>query len=278
MSPDARLRYEHASYNKARSYIRYALHRQEGIVLVTGKPGTGKTTLIEDLSLELSDSRVIITRISCNQLDADDLLRHYVDQLDLDVPDKEKSSLLGAIEASLVNCRKRGEWPVLILDEAQSLTVEALDLVRMLTNFQRDGTPLLQVFLLGQEELRHKVQLPELEQLHQRIVAASRIESLTEEESQQYWKHRLGASGWDSNPVMSDDIYPLLFAASSGIPRWINLIGSRYLLHGMVEQSHELGFEALSTVLRELFAEELLPLEVRIRAHVLLDRKTFVEL
>jgi hypothetical protein len=128
-----------------------------------------------------------------------------------------------------------------------------------MTNLQQNNRPLLQIFLVGQEELREMVLSPQLEQLHQRIVAACHLATLSEKDTEQYIKHRLTQVAWQNDPELDPGIFPLIRLFSDGIPRWINLICSRLLLHGMVEELHRLGIEETREVLRGLIDEQLLP-------------------
>jgi len=271
LSPDAKQCFQHSTYKKAKSYMRYALHRGEGIVLVTGKPGTGKTSLVNELATELAGSKIELTTLVCNKLGAEDLVRLYATRLGIEPQDETKSSLLNQLESYLIGAAGREKRPVLVLDEAQTLSAGALEQVRMLTNFQSSERPLLQVFLVGQQQLRAMVLSPQLEQLHQRVVASCHIEPLTANETKDYMLHRLHLAAWQADPQIKEDVFSLIYKSSLGIPRWINLIGSRLLLHGMVEEKRELEMADIRTVLKDLFTEDLLPAQARAESHHLLD-------
>ena len=120
-----------------------------------------------------------------------------------------------------------------------------------------DGQPLLQIFLLGQPELRDLILSPQLEQVHQRIVAASHLEALELDETEAYIRHRLEAVGWRGDPAISKAIFPLIYQFSEGVPRRINLICSRLMLHGCVEQRHKIGVRDIREVIKELQGENL---------------------
>jgi len=274
MSPDAESFYQHPSYKKAKSYIQYALHKQEGLVVVAGKPGTGKTTLINQLYQELKDSRVEITKLSCNAMNSGELLRHYVMKLTDCNSAMSNYELLEQLEKHLTSAATGKSIPVLILDEAQALSVQALEEVRLLTNLEMDNKPLLQVFIFGHSELLETILKPELEQLHQRIVAACRLDTLDIEQTKAYWLHRLKSVGWTVDPSFEDELYPMIHSASLGIPRWINLIGTRLLLMGMVDGIHMFTKNHLRSVVMELIDEDLLPVGVRYRARAVKERKT----
>ena len=147
--------------------------------------------------------------------------------------------------------------------EAQDLSHTALEELRLLTNLNQNRQPLLQVFLVGQEELRHTVQQPGLEQLHQRIVAACHLAPLTVDALEGYVKHRLGHVGWEGEPKLGDDIYEPLHEYSEGVPRIVNQICSRLFLHGMVEEKTAFNREDVLEVIESLAEENLLPLDSR---------------
>jgi len=260
LSPDSRLCFPHASYRKAKAYMQYALQRREGFVMVTGRPGTGKSTLINDITNELARERGLFASLSCTQIEADDLLRLVVLNFGLEGRTSEKSLLLHDLQGLLMRLYREGRRPLLIIDEAQDLPSSALEELRLLTNLQQDNQPLLQIFLVGQEELRDTVLAPGLEQLHQRIVAACHLQPLDADTTGAYIEHRLGHVGWTGNPRLDPAIYPEIARFSQGVPRLINLICSRLLLHGMVEELHDLSEGDLAITIAGLNEEQLLPL------------------
>jgi general secretion pathway protein A len=151
----------------------------------------------------------------------------------------------------------------LIVDEAQGLSVEALEELRLLSNLQHDNRLLLQVFLVGQEPLLDMIRAPGMEQLHQRVIAASHLIPLQQDETRAYVEHRLHKVGWQNDPKFCDDSMNLIHKFSGGVPRRINLICHRLFLRGGLEQKHELaGADALHVIV-ELHKEGLLTPVVR---------------
>jgi putative secretion ATPase (PEP-CTERM system associated) len=262
LTPDSGFCFQHSSYKKAKAYMQYALHRGEGFVMITGNPGTGKTTLINDLTSSLPNEEVVCANIVSTQLQADDLLRMVVLNFGLDAQTEHKSKLLHDLEQHLRILHQEGTRPLLIIDEAQDVPRNALEELRLLTNLQDNNKPLLQIFLVGQEGLRKLVLLPQLEQLHQRIIAACHLQPLNQTNTEEYILYRLQEAGWYSDPKFAPEIFPLIYKFSLGIPRWINLICSRMLLHGMVEELHELSIDDALAVLDGLIHEQLLPAEL----------------
>ena len=259
LSPDSRLCFMHPSYKKARAYMQYALQRKEGFVMVTGRPGTGKTTLINDITTQLVKQGNLHASLTSTQIKADDLLRLVVLKFGLNGETEHKAELIHRLETFLYRLHREGRRPLLIIDEAQDLAADALEELRLLTNLQKDNQPLLQIFLVGQEELRQTVLMPNLEQLHQRIVAACHLAPLTSESTEAYIMHRLSRVGWNNDPELAKDIFEPIHQHSLGIPRVVNQICSRLLLHGMVNEKHSMDLEDVQEVINDLNEEQLLP-------------------
>lgn len=257
LSPDHKFCYEHKSYAKARAYMAYAFKRAEGFVMITGRPGTGKTTLIGELVESLSKDRVCTANLVCTQLQADDLLKTVAFSFGAGSPGIDKAEMLQRLTVLLHRWHREGRRALLIVDEAQDLSLSAMEELRLLTNIQIGGQPLLQIFLVGQPELRDLILSPPMEQVHQRIVAASHIEGLVVEETEAYVLHRLSVVGWRGDPAIDRAIFPLIHKYSEGVPRRINLICSRLFLLGSVEQRHDIRAEDVRVVITELQAENL---------------------
>lgn len=257
LSPDHHFAYQHRGYKKARAYMAYAFMRAEGFVMVTGRPGTGKTTLIGALIEDLAAERAQIANLVCSQLQADDLLSMVAHEFGVELSVTNKGQQIQHLSRQLQKWHREGRRALLIVDEAQDLSVSAMEELRLLTNIQSNGKPLMQIFLLGQPELRELILRPEMEQVHQRIVAASHLLPLEEDETEQYIRHRLSAVGWQNDPAISEAVYPLIFKFSEGIARRVNLICSRLMLHGSVEQLHRIGARDVQVVVEELQGESL---------------------
>lgn len=193
----------------------------------------------------------------CTQLEADDLLRMVADAYGVPSDTDRKSAILQQLTKVFTDAYKMGRRALLIIDEAQDLSASALEELRLRTNLQLNRQPLLQIFLLGQEELRDMVQQPNMEQVHQRLVAACHIQPLKEEETKAFIKHRLKQVGWNNDPAISEAVYPVIHKISHGIPRRINMICSRLFLHGCVEELHQLSINDAKVVLTEIQHEQL---------------------
>lgn len=257
LSPDHKFCYEHKGYAKARAYMAYAFKRAEGFVMITGRPGTGKTTLVGELVESMSADSVETANLVCTQLQADDLLKTVAFAFGVGSSDLDKAELLQRLTTLFQRWHHEGRRALLIVDEAQDLSISAMEELRLLTNIQIGGQPLVQIFLLGQPELRDLIMAPEMEQVHQRVIAASHLRGLEVEETENYVVHRLLTSGWNGDPAIDRHIFPLVHKFSEGVPRRINLICSRLLLLGSVEERHAIEVGDVRAVIGELQAENL---------------------
>jgi len=260
LSSDPYFCFNHKSYSKARAYMQFALHRAEGFLMITGRPGTGKTTLINDLTATLDPAKIKVATLVSAQLGAEDLLRMTAYAFGLETQGvAQKALVLQRLMLFLLEQDRQQRRCLLIIDEAQDLSATALEELRLLTNIQRANRPLLQVFLIGQENLRELVRRPELEQVHQRLVAAWHLEPLTPAETVDYVRHRLEKAGWRGDPAFKPGVLAAVYQFSQGIPRRINLICSRLLLQGFINEAHAITVEDAQRILAELRQEELAP-------------------
>lgn len=252
ISPDYRFSYPHRSYLKAKNYLEYGLLRAEGIVVVTGEPGTGKSTVINDLLSDYDSNELVVAKLLTTQIDSNDLLRMLAYSFGLDALSMDKATVLTHLEHYLNELFESGQRALLIVDEAQNLSIDSLEELRLLSNLQQYEHPLLQIFLIGQPKLQELIRSPSLEQLRQRLVAACHFEALSSEETQQYIEHRLNVVGWQQDPRFTNEAFKQIHRFSGGIPRRVNLICNRLLLHGHVESLHELGASDVQQVIEEL--------------------------
>ncbi len=258
LTPDARFCFQHRSFAKARAYFQYALEHGEGFVLVTGRPGTGKTMLIDDLLAELAESRLLTVRIDGAQMQPDDLVRRIAYGFGLDPTGLDKATILHRLELQLDSRTQEGERALLIVDEAQILSAEALEELRLLTNLRPYGRSLIQIFLVGQDGLRDLIRSPKLEQLHQRVLCACHLEPLPLGDTRDYIAYRLERAGWAGDPVIDAAAVHAIHRGSQGVPRLINKFMDRLLLYAGLERLHHLGAMDVDVVLRELSHELLL--------------------
>lgn len=252
LTPDPRFWFESATHRTAMSYLGYGLAQGEGFIVITGEVGSGKTTLVGHVLQSIDPSRMTAARLVSTQIADADLLRLVCDAFGIAIASPAKSDALSAIETFLHEEARAGRRVLLIVDEVQNLAISALEELRMLSNFQLGETPLMQIFLLGQPEFRPTLASPQLEQLRQRVIATHHLEAMLPEEVEPYLIHRLSLVGWKEDPVFAPSVYEELWHASNGIPRRVNTIASRLLLHGAVEDLHELDGEDVKTVVADM--------------------------
>ncbi len=253
LTPDPAFYFESLTHRKALSYLSYGLAQGEGFVVITGEVGAGKSTLVAHLMATIDPARLTAAQIVTSKLDAEELVHVVAQAFGLIVDGHDKASALGAVEAFLHDEARAGRRCLLVVDESQNLGFDALEELRMLSNFQLGSHPLLQTLLLGQPEFRDMIQEhPQLEQLRQRVIAAHHLEAMELGEVQPYIEHRLKCVGWTGNPQFDQRVYTELYEVSGGVPRRINQICNRLMLLGAVEQRSRIDGAMLSQVLEEL--------------------------
>lgn len=262
LTPDPTFYFESLTHRKALSYLSYGLAQGEGFVVITGEVGAGKSTLVAHLMATIDPARLTAAQIVTSKLDGEELVHLVAQAFGLIVDGHDKASALGAIEAFLHDEARAGRRCLLVVDESQNLELEALEELRMLSNFQLGAHPLLQTLLLGQPEFREMIQdHPQLEQLRQRVIAAHHLEAMELGEVQPYIEHRLKQVGWTGNPQFDQGVFTELFEASGGVPRRINQICNRLMLLGAVEQRSRIDRAMLGQVLEELELDGTLQLK-----------------
>jgi putative secretion ATPase (PEP-CTERM system associated) len=262
LTPDPAFYFESLTHRKALSYLSYGLAQGEGFVVITGEVGAGKSTLVAHLMATVDPARLTAAQIVTSKLDGEEIVHVVAQAFGLIVDGHDKASALGAIEAFLHDEARAGRRCLLVVDESQNLELEALEELRMLSNFQLGAHPLLQTLLLGQPEFRDLIQdHPQLEQLRQRVIAAHHLEAMELGEVQQYIEHRLKCVGWNGNPKFDQRVFTEVFEASGGVPRRINQVCNRLMLLGAVEQRNRIDGAMLSQVLEELELDGTLQLK-----------------
>jgi type II secretory pathway predicted ATPase ExeA len=192
------------------------------------------------------------------QIDTSNLLDMVVDALELPFETGDRAYLMKEFKRFLQQENAEGRRVILIIDEAQGLSPELLEELRLLSNLQYESRLMLQIFLVGQEPLMDIVRSPGMEQLHQRLIAAAQIKLLDFEQTVDYIIHRLSCVGWKNDPAFTDEVFSLIHKFSAGVPRRINLICHRLFLNAGLKERHELvGGDALNVIV-ELHREGLL--------------------
>jgi putative secretion ATPase (PEP-CTERM system associated) len=253
LTPDPQYYFESGTHRKALSYLGYGLAQGEGFIVITGDVGAGKSTLVGHLMQTIDKSRLTATNIVTSQLDGNDMVQMAAESFGIHTHGQDKAATLKAIENYLHAEARAGRRCLLIVDEAQNLSINAIEELRMLSNFQLGSQALLQIFLLGQPEFRDLVQSSqELEQLRQRIIATHHLQPMEADEVEPYIVHRLSRAGWTGNPQFTPEAIATLYAHTDGVPRKLNTLLSRVLLMGAVEQLNIIDGELITAVIADM--------------------------
>ncbi|KQO13313.1 ExeA family protein [Sphingomonas sp. Leaf242] len=253
LTPDPKFWFETATHRKAMAYLGYGLAQGEGFIVITGDIGAGKTTLVGHLMDTIDHQRLNAIRLVSTAIEADDLLRIVATELKVDPARLTKAELLTAIERGLHAVARTGKRTLLIVDEAQALPISALEELRMLSNFQAGGHALLQIVLLGQPEFRDRLHGSDrLEQLRQRVIAIHHLDPMEADEVSEYLAHRLSVVGWTGNPDFADDAFAAFYAGSAGVPRRLNMLAGRVMLHAAIEDLTVIDANVVRAVQRDL--------------------------
>ena len=261
LNPDPRFYFGSKQHSRAKAYLEYGVSRHEGFVVITGEIGAGKTTILRTLIDSLHGSDVVIGHLVTTQLGAEDTLRMVGAAFGFHVKDVSKAELLITLEAFLVGQTSQGKRCLLIVDEAQNLTPQAVEELRMLSNFQFGNQALLQSFMVGQPEFREILQRPEMEQFRQRVAATCHIGPLDAEETQRYIEHRLACAGSRGTPSFEPGAFEAIYRATHGIPRQINSLCDRLLLLGFLSEKTHLTRVDVDDVVRETAEESFVPVK-----------------
>lgn len=261
LTPDPHFFFESITHRKALSYLGYGLAQGEGFIVITGEVGAGKSTLVAHLMRKVDPSQLTVGQIVTSNLDGEEMVHVAAQAFGIEVEAHDKAAALGAIEAFLQDEARAGRRCLLVVDESQNLSVEALEELRMLSNFQLGAHPLLQTLLLGQPEFKQILaQHDQLEQLRQRVIAAHHLDAWEREEIEPYVIHRLQCVGWHGNPQFDQRVFTELHEATRGIPRRINQMMSRLLLLGAVEQRTRIDSAMLASIRKEMEGEATFPM------------------
>ena len=251
ITPNPRFLFHSRKHREALNHLLYGIRERKGFVQLTGEIGAGKTTLCRAL-LEQLDSQFSTALILNPVLNTDELMKAIATEFGLNVRGLDRLETVSAIGEFLLRQIELGKDAVLIVDEAQNLTEELLEQVRLLSNIETDDRKLLQIVLLGQPELRDRLNSPRLRQLRQRITVRYHLEPLKRFEVGQYIQHRLEVSGAKGTPVFTQPAIWRVFNYSGGVPRLINAVCDKALLAGFVEKSDRIDFQMVGRAIREL--------------------------
>jgi len=246
--PNPNYLYLSDNHRNALTYLEYGLTENVGFILLSGEIGSGKTTLIQYiLNLLGPDTEAAV--IFNTNVSPDQILGLILNELEL-TPKKDKAENLDLISQFLIAKYAKGKRVLLIIDEAQNLSVETLEEVRMLSNLQTEDEPLLQIMLAGQPELISKLQTPNLRQFAQRIAVNYHLTGLDREETGKYISYRLEKAGGRPD-LFTPDALDMIYRMSNGIPRSINLLCQAALVYGFADEVQTIDQAIIEQIIKD---------------------------
>ena len=251
MTPDPAFLYLGETHREGLATLVYGVQAGKGFVLLTGEVGTGKTTLLHALLAQLDD-HTASAFIFNPRLEPLDFFRMLFDEFGIDDPCATKAEYLLTLNHFLIDRLERNEATVLIVDEAQNLSPDMLEEIRLLSNLETPTSKLLQIMLVGQPELSDLLARPELRQLRQRIVLRHNLRPFDRQEVETYVTERLALAGYTGKGIFKRSALREIFAVTGGIPRLVNIVCDGALLAGYAQGRLSLGADAVKAVARNL--------------------------
>lgn len=265
-NPDPRYLFLTREIQEALAGLAYGIKNRKGFILLTGEVGTGKTTLLNRLLDWLNLEGVATAYIFNSQLDVNQLFDFIMADFGIPCERSDKSHVLMRLNHWLLQRYRDRKTSVLIVDEAQNLSLEVLEEIRLLTNFETASEKLLQIVLSGQPELEEKLRDPRLRQLRQRITMRCRTKPLSHEELAGYIAERLRIGGANGTPVFSAEAIEAIYKYSRGIPRVANLLCEHSLINSFVDQVRPVPPKVVEEAAREFELDEVDPMARPARA------------
>ncbi len=251
VNPDPRYLFLTRHTEEALACLTYGIQSRKGFVLLTGEVGTGKTTLINKLLEWLRLQQVATAFIFNSRLNVPQFLDYMITDFAVSCDSKSKSQILLRLYNWLLDRYRAGETAVLIVDEAQNLSDEVLEEIRLLTNLETFTEKLLQIILVGQPELEVRLRQPHLRQLRQRLTLRAKTHPLTLDETQAYVAQRLRIAGNNGKAIFDPEAVAVIHRYASGIPRVINLLCEHALVSAFVDQQPVIAPAVVEAVARD---------------------------
>ena len=257
LTPNPRFVFQSEQYRTAEEALLYGIGQKEGFMLVTGAPGTGKTTLCRDLLEKLNPEQYRVALLFNPFLNGVEMLQALLAEFGLgDAETTSRKELLDRLNTYLLQQLANGRTCIAIFDEAQHLSTEFLEQIRVLSNLETEQEKLIQIILVGQPELLKLIRTPQMAQLDQRVSVRCTLTHLNREETGRYIAHRLNVAGSRGRVRFQEKAVRLLHSATGGVPRLINLTADRSLLSAYSEQQRSIGEEHVRQALASLRGEE----------------------
>lgn len=256
VNPDPRYLFLTRHTEEALACLTYGIQSRKGFVLLTGEVGTGKTTLINKLLEWLRVQQVATAFIFNSRLNTTQFLDFAMADFGITCESRLKSQVLLRLYNWLLDRYRAGETAVLIVDEAQNLSDEVLEEIRLLTNLETFTEKLLQIVLVGQPELEAKLRQPQLRQLRQRVTLRAKTHPLTLEEARAYVTQRLQIAGSNGRMIFEPESIDVIYRYSGGIPRVVNMLCEHALVSSFVDQHKTVGPTVIEAVARDFDLHE----------------------
>lgn len=252
ITPDPKFLFLSPTHHDALAHLRYGIKEKKGFIVLTGEVGCGKTTLCRKLLNELDKNKYETALILNPRVQEQQLLRDFLHELGEPISPKSEMDLVGKINTILLNLAHKGKDVVLIIDEAQNLSFEVLEQIRILSNLETDTQKLLQIILMGQPELKEKLKQKQLRQLKQRILVHFDLSSLSFKETCMYIEHRLNLTKSSSKPNFTYWAMRKIFKTSNGIPRIINNLCDKSLLSSFARTGDSVKYSDVCRATKEI--------------------------
>jgi len=263
VNPDPRYLFMTKQIQEALAGLTYGIQNRKGFILLTGEVGTGKTTLLNRLLGWLRGQQVATAYIFNSRLEVNHLFDFIMADFEIPYESREKSHVLLRLNQWLLDRYRSGETAVLIIDEAQNLSNDVLEEIRLLTNLETATEKLLQIVLTGQPELEEKLKQPQLRQVRQRITISCRTAALSLEETFGYIAERLRVAGGNGEPIFSKEAIQTVHLYSRGIPRVVNLLCEHSMINAYVDNLRPVPSHLVEEVAREFQLDEIAPIAGR---------------
>jgi general secretion pathway protein A len=254
-TPDPRFLYKSKAHREALAYLAYGIFRKKGFLALTGEVGIGKTTVarafVQTFQPCLEVAFIVNTKVTFQEL-----LYMLLSDFGVEIRNDSKVAMLTTLNEFLIERFADNQNPLLVIDEAQNLSPEILEELRMLSNLETDEQKLMQIVLVGQPELTTLLQREDMRQLRQRIPGVFNMQLLSRDEVLRYIRYRLAVAGLaNGHLVFSDDAVDAIHFHTSGVPRLINLLCDRVLLRGYLQKSRAVERQMVESCVHELYGQ-----------------------
>ncbi len=251
LSPDPQFLFLSRAHARAKAYMESTIWFTDGFVVITGEIGAGKTTLIESFLRQL-DSDVVIAQINQTQVNAVEFLQTVLVQFGFSPFKMRKAELIATLNSFLIEQYAAGRKVLLIIDEAQNLSLKVLEEIRMLSGIEATKEKVLRIILAGQPELNEKLDSPELVQLSQRVRLRFHLGALSRDDLRSYVLHRLDVAGAEGREIFAADTFPEIARYSGGIPRLVNTLCDTAMMAASNEDRDHVTLKDVASAIEEL--------------------------